>query len=60
MGSARREAEEVWETFGPEVIEEVQQAIDASLARHPARRTCECPAIEALKVVVLRDKNRDG
>lgn len=48
----RATAEAVYDRFGPELITQVDQAIRASLARHPSDATCECLAFEALGVLV--------
>jgi hypothetical protein len=51
---------EVIDHYGIEFIEKLQDVIDASEKRHPRtpyfRRTCPCPAIDALRAIPIFGK----
>lgn len=45
-------AEEVLDRFGIENVEAMSAAIWRAVRRHPEHASCDCPAIEALKVLL--------
>lgn len=47
---------EVLDRFGTETLAEMSRAIRRSMAAHPEHATCDCPAIEALKVLIDRGR----
>jgi len=52
--------EKVLDRYPPETLKRVSQAIRQSMKHHPHDATCDCPAIEALAILVMIQDEEEG
>lgn len=58
--SERQKVKDVLDRWSPETIKEIARTIRETRSHHPADATCECEAMDALKVVLAAERGTGG